>query len=390
MKRPITIAAAGLLMLVGACSASGTLDEPKLGPTDAQPEGDAFTEAGPPDSGTDIDLDAARPLVCGDAGFCETRLPTSPLGLPLSLRSVWIVGPKDVWSVTLEGVVLHYDGTRWAIEYSANHELYAVWATSTNVWVGGEGGLLLRRSAAGNWSRVDAGHVAPIRAIYGTGDDDVWFARGGSSLDRFDGAMLKNIPTGVSGLEITTVFGRPGFGTYAAGYVPGELATSGVLPDQPYVFELSSTGISVFSASLAEERGFVPMSGVVTDSADEQRRVFLIGYEYSQLVIATSQYPYFNIKYCFVGVGSSVAIETTNVSAGAERVVGRPFPILDYGGDDVRLVWNLGSVARWDRSVNMSLGMGYDFMPREVSGAHNTSTEAWLVGDGFALKGAMR
>ena len=133
----------------------------------------------------------------------------------------------------------------------------------------------------------------------------------------------------------------------------------------------------------------MPISGVVTDSVDEQRRVFLVGYEHSQLVYPTERYDYFNMKYCFVGDKNPVAIELTYQMFGPQRVVDRPFPTLNYGGDDIRFVWNLGSVARWDRSVNTSLGMGYDFMPGEVSGAHNTSTEAWLVGDGFALKGAM-
>jgi hypothetical protein len=388
-------ATAGLLVSIAACSASGTEDgaDPK---PDEQPSeaGVPLVDAGRSDSeAPDVDLGAERPLLCGDAGFCETRLPKSDLGLPLSLRRVWVVDSNDVWSVTVEGIVLHYDGVRWTIEYKANHELYAVWASPSSVWVGGEAGLLLHRTANGQWSHIEAGHVVPIHAVYGNRDDDVWFTREDSSVDHFDGAGVKNFPIGgVSGLTVTTVFGRPGFGTYAAGHVPGVPIVPAPccrerVPDQPYVFELAPTGISLFSTSLAEQRGFVPMAGAVTDSPNAERRVFLAGYMHDRIPSPGGEFSYRQGGYCFVGAANPVEIKA--LSGGAGGINDRPAPILAYHGEDIRLVWGFGAMARWDGTGTITLGMGYDFSPGEIHGAHNGATDSWLVGNGFALKGVM-
>ncbi|RYG15282.1 hypothetical protein EON82_26390, partial [bacterium] len=274
-----TYFAVGLLLALAACSASGSIDEPK-GDAGGPAENVVPADAGPiDDGGPTFDFDAERPLVCGDAGFCETKLPKSDLGLPLSLRSVFAVGSNDVWSVSAEGFVLHYDGASWTVEYRANHELYAIWATATSVWAGGEKGLLFHRNAAGEWSRVESGHVAPIRAIYGSTDSDVWFTRNDSALDYFDGATLTKRAVDVPGLRITTVFGRVGVGIYALGHVGGDLGDGGKILEEPHAFELSAGNVTTFNPSLPSRLGFVPVSGFVTTSVNPDRRIFMVGYE---------------------------------------------------------------------------------------------------------------
>ncbi len=396
-----TYAAAGLLMAIAACSASGAVDEPK--PEAGGPNGDAGApslDGGPDDATAHLDPDAELPLVCGDAGFCETRLPKSELGLPLSVRSVWVAGSNDVWAVTREGFVLHYDGTRWNTEYKGPHELYAVWATPTSVWAGGEAGLLLHRDAGGQWSRIEPGHVAPIHAIYGTSDTDVWFTREGASVDHFDGTSLTNHSIDVPGLKVTTLFGRIGVGTYAAGYVKGTIGdmvpnVMYVRPDQPYVFELSATSISVFNTSLTEERGFVPTRGVVTDSPDDGRRIFVMGYEHSlQWGVSDQIYHYPSARYLVFGSESPVRIaqggglRLVPEKDGQDVVVPMP-PMLPAKGDDVWVFGAMGTIYRWDGSrFNVgSLAMG-DRVPKPIFGAHQNAADLWIVGDGFALKGA--
>ncbi|MDF2696329.1 MAG: hypothetical protein K0S65_4712 [Labilithrix sp.] len=399
-----TYAAAGLLTAIAACSASGAVDDPK--PDAGGPQGDASAPeldgGAPVDATPDLDPDAERPLACGDAGFCETRLPRSELGLPLSLRSVWAVGSNDVWTVTIEGLVLHYDGTSWTTAYRANHELYAVWATPTSVWVGGEAGLLLHRNAAGQWSHTEPGHVAPIRAIYGTSDADVWLARDGASVDHFDGTTLTNYPIDIPGLRVTTIFGRPGAGTYAAGHVkgtiPGDMVQwqPYVIPDQPYVFDLSMGRISVFSASLAEKRAFVPLSGVVTGSLDDGRRIFMAGYEHSMIQAGDQTVNHSTMKYCTVGAEAPSDIKGFDVYLEYGREVDvqeftvRAPPMLTSTAEDVWILWRMGQTLRWDGTqFNVgSLAMGYDHVPKYIFGAHRNEADVWIVGDGFALKGA--
>lgn len=386
-----TFAAAALFAAIAACSASGAVGDPELEtkPVEQRSDGEApGVDAGPSDSDApDVDLDAERPLLCGDAGFCETRLPKSDVGLPLSLRSVWVAGANDVWSVSLEGFILHYDGASWTTEYKADHELYAVWATPTSVWAGGEAGLLLHRDAAGEWSLVDSGHVGPIRSIYGSDDSDVWFTRDDAAVTHFDGSTLSNKPIGIPGLELTTVFGRPGFGTYAAGHVPGVHPVSGLIQDQPYVFSLSDDDISVFSTSLTQQRRFIPISGAVTDSTDPERRVLLVGWEERANETGNT----FIGRYCLFGPSNPVSIrnvKTNLYKVDSQRAADRRHPVLAYQESDIWVVWSLGVVATFDGSERVSLDLGLEFQPRDVFAAHNDSTSSWLVGDGFALKGA--
>lgn len=389
--RQWTYAVGATLMALAACSMEENDpggSEPVTPEDGTAPLLDASIDT--PDT---IDANEERPLVCGDAGFCETRLPKSDTGLPLPLRAVWAASGNDVWTVSADGAVLHYDGTSWTTDYRAHHELYAVWATSTSVWVGGEGGLLLHRTAGGDWLRFEAGHVRPIRSIYGTSDDDVWFTRGDGSIDHFDGTSLTSRSIDIPGLEVTTVFGRPGFGAYATGFVAGEPAPDPgpqSFPDQPYVFELSLAQISIFSTAFAETRGFMPIAGVVTDSPDPSKRVFVAGYERAHFVADKEYFQYYT-KYAFVG--------STTIVAPEPLTFGNPRLIPDWGiaalaprWDDIRLVTDWGSVARWNGESfsRESLAMGYDVPRTTVFGAHGNVGYAWVVGDGFALKGATK
>jgi len=390
-----------IVAVLVACTASGTDDERALEPSGSDSDAGAsiLDAAAPPEdaaaSDADADAGAEPTLICGDAGFCETKLPMSDSGTPLSLRGVWVVGSNDVWSVSLEGFVLHYDGAQWNIEFRAGHELYSVWATSNHVWVGGEGGILLHRDASRQWALVDVGHIAPIHAIYGTGDDDVWFTREDASIDHFDGTMVTNQPSGIDGLEITTVFGRLGVGTYAAGRVRPVFTTSGSVPDQPYVLALSTSGMTIFNTSLTTLRGFSPLSGFVADSPPDGPKVFLVGYNESRTVQSgVLVRTLFNIKYTVFDVDDTAAIKTF-VPVSIQPPLGL-YPEWRIGAwvrsfSDIQLLPNTANVLRWNGQAFtvMPLAMGYEHPFSTAFAAHNAGTDAWVVGNGFALKGAM-
>ncbi len=388
---------AGLLVAIAACSASGAVTEPKR--EVIEPQVDAgLVDAAPLEDAPASFPDADRPLLCGDAGFCETRLPRTDEDLPLSLRSVWATAPNDVWSVSAEGFVLHHDGTSWTVDYRTHHALHSVWATSTSVWVGGETGLLFRRSATGEWSRIEPGHLAPIRSIYGTSDDDVWFTRDDGSVDHYDGSTMTNHAVDIPGLRITTVFGRPDFSTYAAGHVLGELSELGTFPDRPYAFELAASGLSIVNEALAEKSGFVPISGFVSNSVNPERRIFLVGYERRRETYFGVVRETFHFRHCLFGAGSAVDIAAPDVPGvlNAEEhgyvsrhVLEMSFPGLNYKATDIRIPLHMWQVARWDgqKLTFSSLAMAPGHQPSHIYGAHAGATESWLVGDGFALKG---
>lgn len=390
--------AAGLLS-IAACATTGD-DPPDLSPSSEIPRDDAggpLTDAGPPEDvrtpPSDVDLDADKPLVCGDGGYCETRLPTSSSGEPFSLRAVWMVDDSDVWSVTEEGAVLHWDGSQWSISYLGNHPLYAIWGTATSVWAAGVGGILLHRDSSSSWARVETNHIATIRSIYGTADDDVWVTRGDEGLDHFDGTSFETQTFDVPNLVITTVFGKPGFGVYLAGYVkgavPGDPYTT--VPHVPWLRGLEGADVTEFDMSFSQAQGFVPMAGAVTNSPDATQRVALTGY-LERFSPTDGTFSVADVRYVIAGKNGVVRALSYGNPTGplGERL--RPPMIQSVWArewNDVRFPVRFGQILSWNGTTDSrsSIEMGYDFVPRKIFGIQADATSMWLVGDGFAVRG---
>jgi len=363
--------------------------DPQPVPVDAGPStSDASTDAGVPES-----PDAERPLVCGKTEFCETRLPLADDGMPLSLRSVWAVSSSDVWSVSVEGFVLHWDGATWTTAFRTPHALYAVWATATDVWAGGERGLLFHRTADGSWSFVETGHVKDIRGIYGLAADDVWFGHDGA-VDHYDGSTLTTYPLPVPDLQFRSVFGRAGFGTYAL-YGDGCTYCGASSTGRALVFELLPGQITDYNPAVSSKWGFFPMSAVVSDDPDEGRRIFMFGYTKASNNLG------WNYQYTYFGKSSTnyvLQVLRTPLNQGMTLTDPRqkglplqlPMPSWDVAGTDVRVHPAVG-VAYHRSGGNFVLlpavDMGYDFVPTTLFAVHGDSAKTWLVGDGFALEG---
>jgi hypothetical protein len=311
------------------------------------------------------------------------------LGEPLSLRSVWLVSSADVWSVSAEGFILHWDGATWTTMFRARHALSSVWASSTEVWAAGERGLVLHWTTGGEWTRIEPGHVEDIAGIYVSSANDVWFGHD-SGLDHFDGTTLTTYPVPIpkrwdgqpvsSGLGFGALFGRPGFETYAA-YATCPTCTGG------YVFELQPGAITEITSS-ALNIPFAPRSGVVTDAPDDDHRIFVFGY-YRAFDSSPwkREYRYFgktSTRVWWGDLGDTGLMDQTPPR--------RPIPSWPKEGGDVRVQTSIGVSYRWDSTdggfvLMPSIDMGHDFVPRTVFAVHGNETETWLVGDGFALKG---
>ncbi len=384
MKYAIIIltAAAGAAELIACASDSGIDDR-------GVESGDGGQDTTEPDDGgssgeelPSVDAgaasDAQQPLACGDAGYCDTRLPLSNLGEPLSMRSVWAVSKTDVWSVALEGYILHWDGTSWRVDHRVGHPLYAVRATTSSVWVGGDLGMLLRRGADGSWTSVETGHTAPIRAIGGTSDSDMWFASRDGTVDHFDGITLTNHSLG-GPVQLMTIFGDTAGGMYAAGLVQAASPEN----NQPYVYALSTAAITPFNANFSTTRGFVPIGGAVVSSPDEDPRVLLAGYKGTQLTdafVSASDYnePVGRACYTLAAPPSSTEAYPNPSSS-----------IYALSRSDVYMPCSIYQILRWDGgkySIH-SLGMARNYLPRPIAGIHGADGDVWMVGDGFALKG---
>ncbi|OJY30760.1 MAG: hypothetical protein BGO98_28750 [Myxococcales bacterium 68-20] len=384
-------------MIALAACASNDAEGPAPSPAPDGDGGAPLVDAGSIDPTTpDADADAAaeRALVCGEAGFCETRIPTDERGLPASLQGVWVVAPNDVWSVSAEGSILHYDGTSWTTAHRDGHPLRSIWATATSVWAGGEGGGLFHRGKTGQWSRVETGRVGTVRSIYGTSDDDVWFAFSDESVSHFDGTKLTNRTVDIPDLRITTVFGGSGSQVYAAGYVDSLTISeeTGLFNYLPHVFEVSPTAIVPFNEYMPEIfPGFAPMSGAVIDAPGEERQLFLTGVggmvEYKISLYMTIDRE--NMT-AFGGLGEGYDgffFDSNGGPSPPPHLLS--VPIWARAWDDIYVPTHVGGIYRWTGTelVGTSLKMGYGFVPRPTLGIHGSSNEAWLVGDGYALKG---
>ena len=105
-----------------------------------------------------------------------------------ALFGSWCVAPNDVYAVGEESTILHYDGETWAHVASPEPAtwLRTVWASSPNdVFAAGQHGTALHYDGSA-WTNLDTGTDAWIRALSGTGADDVYAATDDEIL-HFDG-----------------------------------------------------------------------------------------------------------------------------------------------------------------------------------------------------------
>ncbi|AKU98172.1 hypothetical protein AKJ09_04836 [Labilithrix luteola] len=390
-------AAIASLIVLGACATNSATEEPAPAPdTSVASDAGLTDDATPNDGGArDVNLDAERSLVCGKTGFCETKIPTSDIGEPLSLRAVWVASSNDVWTVSAEGFILHWDGTSWTTSYRAAHALYAVWGSATDVWAAGERGLLLHSTSASNngaWTRVETGHTKDIRGIYGSAPDDVWFGYDGA-VEHFDGSTLTSYDLGNPALRARTLFGRAGYGTYALYDVPCSPCNFGPI-SRTLIFELVPDQIAEVNSAADRQLGIFPTSAVVTDAPDDEHRFFVFGY---QAIGKAWYFAYANFgKVALPPVPIPWVRDVSGKESRIGDINGNTYPpppnLVSWAksGVDVRVQSAIGVANRWDGTdlvAAPAIDMGFDFVPRQLNAIHGNDTDTWLVGDGFALKG---
>lgn len=93
--------------------------------------------------------DATHAVVVADDGmivhFDGTTLTYPTPVVQVRLNGVWGAAPNDIYAVGSYGTILHFDGTSWtSMDSGTKANLWAVWGTSTDVFVVGESGTILR------------------------------------------------------------------------------------------------------------------------------------------------------------------------------------------------------------------------------------------------------
>ncbi len=107
-------------------------------------------------------------------------------------RSLWGIGPGDVWAGGVGGA-LHFDGTTWtnvpfpSLPGGGVPEAAALWGAGTsNVWAAGPGGILHWDGVA--WTVAHPTTAAHFQGLGGSGPADVWAVGDGGQIAHWNGS----------------------------------------------------------------------------------------------------------------------------------------------------------------------------------------------------------
>jgi hypothetical protein len=123
---------------------------------------------------------ATEALAVGDRGTIVHGTGGAPLawvvensGVAADLFAVWATA-TDAWIVGAGGVILHADaGDAWVAETSnTSADLFGVFGDGESVWAVGAGGTILRRSGT-SWSVEHTGG-ADLHAVWAAGAGEAW------------------------------------------------------------------------------------------------------------------------------------------------------------------------------------------------------------------------
>jgi len=100
---------------------------------------------------------------------------TAALRAQQDVKAIWGSGPTDVWAITEQPSVLHFDGRQWSQTPLAGMGTpLAVWGSGPrDVFVVGEGGLALRWDGT-RWNRLATGVTRDLVAVQGRSATEVY------------------------------------------------------------------------------------------------------------------------------------------------------------------------------------------------------------------------
>jgi hypothetical protein len=111
------------------------------------------------------------------------------------VRDFWASGPDDVWAITKDGALTHFDGKRWSRGDEPNEVRAVAARAADDVWAITWSGTLLRWDGR-SWRpwRLPAGANPSATALAAPASSDVWVTAG-SDLLRFDGSRWTTVAT---------------------------------------------------------------------------------------------------------------------------------------------------------------------------------------------------
>lgn len=143
-----------------------------------------------------------------------------------SLVGVSGSGPDDVWAVGQDGITLHYDGKAWKVDDAGTEgrDLMSVWSVSKNeAWASGiddNVGIMRHYHDGKEWEMLHIGPANSLWRTYVSSPTDVWMAGAGDKNEGFvlrgDGKKFDKVP--FEGKTLRAIFGSGPNDVWIAGY----------------------------------------------------------------------------------------------------------------------------------------------------------------------------
>jgi hypothetical protein len=364
-----------------ACAGEGDSGPQAAVQTDASSEGAAaFDDASSDDATGPVGIEK-----CSASGLCIADVPMSPKS---SLASVWGSSATDVWAVGNQGLIAHFDGSRWEVAESEEpdgslvYTARGVWLERPNdVWII-EGdrirhGTGWKGPKATEWSTfrypVMSGYVSYLpAAVHGLGDT-VWVGHlrhyERTPVERFSG-WVDGKPGAPEALsvwtqQIRTITTARADEVWFAGFCYRALGRACAFrASRPAA--APDAGLADWEVTEFDARTELPLTGAWAHGDD----VWLVGEGGAIRRVTASTRP--TKKFDFVG--SPV---TTDLNG-----------IFGFGPDDVWVVGEASTVLHWDGTSWTKLSTPFDGAPnkpRLLSVWGSSAKDVWIAGDGTML-----
>lgn len=153
------------------------------------------------------------PPVCNGSGYCWEN--PHPQGN--RLNKAVVVGTNDEWAVGDAGTIVHRTASGITLPVSGvTRNLYSIWASGTDLYAVGEGGIILHSSSGGTWTAESSGVSTALYDVAGNATEVFAVGAGGVIRRRNAGAFWtkENSPTA---RDLRGLTGTPSGDLYAVG-----------------------------------------------------------------------------------------------------------------------------------------------------------------------------
>ncbi|HKP51870.1 MAG TPA: S-layer homology domain-containing protein [Chloroflexia bacterium] len=111
--------------------------------------------------------------------------------------SIFMLNPNEGWATIVQSVtgILHWNGTSWSLEYTSNFYLRSIAGGPGMTWAVGNGGTIVSRPDAGNWTRQrGAPTFNNLNAVHALNANDAWAVGTYNTALHYDGNSWQQVP----------------------------------------------------------------------------------------------------------------------------------------------------------------------------------------------------